>query len=212
MDSSGKTVHCGNCWKPYPLCLCGEFHTIKNEITVLILQHPRESRRSEGTARLVSLILENSVHRVGLSWGSLSAALGERTDPKQWGVLYLGGLKESKAFPKRGTHLVDRPRGEGSKTRGIVVLDGTWKESKTLWWRNPWLMKLRRLIISPSVPSAYSPVRKQPRKTSLSSIEAVSQCLMDLKESDLAVSELNSCFSKFLKRARNKGDNAIAND
>ena len=32
---------------------------------------------------------------------------------------------------------------------GVVLLDGSWSEAKTLWWRNPWLLRLRRLVLNP---------------------------------------------------------------
>ena len=56
---------------------------------------------------------------------------------------------------------------------GVVVLDGTWKEAKTLWWRNPWLLKLHRLVLNPPRKSRYGRVRREPRREALSTIEAV---------------------------------------
>ena len=37
---------------------------------------------------------------------------------------------------------------------GIVLLDGSWKEAKTLWWRNPWLLKLHRIVLDPPRPTS----------------------------------------------------------
>ena len=60
---------------------------------------------------------------------------------------------------------------------GVVVLDGTWKEAKTLWWRNPWLLKLRRLVLNPQRKSRYGRIRREPRREALSTLEAVALLL-----------------------------------
>jgi len=64
-------------------------------------------------------------------------------------------------------------RALGRSVDGVVVLDGTWKEAKTLWWRNPWLLKLHRLVLNPPRKSRYGRVRREPRREALSTIEAV---------------------------------------
>ena len=47
---------------------------------------------------------------------------------------------------------------------GIVLLDGSWSEAKTLWWRNPWLLRLRRLVLDPRHRSRFGRVRREPRR------------------------------------------------
>src|SRR5262249_27221798 len=63
---------------------------------------------------------------------------------------------------------------------GVVVLDGTWKEAKTLWWRNPWLLRLQRLVLNPRRRSRYGRVRREPRREALSTLEAVALLLKPL--------------------------------
>ena len=63
---------------------------------------------------------------------------------------------------------------------GVVVLDGTWKEAKTLWWRNPWLLKLRRLVLNPQRQSRYGRIRREPRREALSTLEATALLLSHL--------------------------------
>jgi len=46
---------------------------------------------------------------------------------------------------------------------GIVVLDGSWSQAKTLWWRNPWVLKARRIVLAPGRPSRYGALRREPR-------------------------------------------------
>ena len=66
-----------------------------------------------------------------------------------------------------GLCLVDKravPLPEQAKLKneleGIVILDGTWSQAKTLWWRNAWLLKLGRVVVAPHEPSIYGKLRK----------------------------------------------------
>ena len=119
---------------------------------------------------------------VGLSWPNLTGALGRSTsratsrptDPRRWGVLYLGSalpLPQPPVPARPSEPLSERPSaGEiialGRDGRplsdqhkvlrsleGIVLLDGTWSQAKTLWWRNPWLLRLQRLVLNPPDPA-----------------------------------------------------------
>src|SRR5665647_3531677 len=85
---------CPRCAKPLPLCICEGIEPIANKIALLILQHPQEQDRTLGTARLTALHFKDAVVKIGLSWPSLSKALGRPVaDPSRWAVLYLGSAK-----------------------------------------------------------------------------------------------------------------------
>src|SRR3954463_15673174 len=87
---------CPHCGKPLPLCICDSVTPIENKVSLLILQHPQEQDRALGTARLTAMHFENAVVKIGLSWPSLSKALGRPVDdPSRWAVLYLGSAKVS---------------------------------------------------------------------------------------------------------------------
>ncbi|HEU0083859.1 MAG TPA: DTW domain-containing protein, partial [Bradyrhizobium sp.] len=92
--ASDAIPDCANCGKPQPLCICDSITPMDTRIALLILQHPQEQDRALGTARLTALHLKNSVLKIGLSWPSLSKALGRPVDdPRRWAVLYLGSAK-----------------------------------------------------------------------------------------------------------------------
>src|SRR5271168_1152169 len=85
---------CPHCRKPLPLCICDGIVRIESRISLLTLQHPQEQDRALGTARLAALHFKNAVVKIGLSWPSLSKALGRPVaDPSRWAVLYLGSAK-----------------------------------------------------------------------------------------------------------------------
>ena len=146
---------------------------------VLVLQHPQEQDVQLGTARLLTGQLNNATHKVGLSWANLGKALGRpQVDPKRWAVLHMGA-KEDVAKVPRGELAVFGKSGPDpagdlvlADLEGVVLLDGTWSQAKTLWWRNPWLLKLRRIVLHPDFRSAYGSVRKEPRRESVSTLEA----------------------------------------
>jgi DTW domain-containing protein YfiP len=63
-----------------------------------------------------------------------------------------------------------------------VLLDGSWSEAKTLWWRNPWLLKLRRIVLNPRQRSHFGRLRREPRREALSTLEAAALLLRALDE------------------------------
>ena len=153
---------------------------IDNRFFVLILQHPQERKEPLATAAVTRAMLNRAELVVGLSWPNLSRAVGRSVDPKRWAVLYLGSVRPAAFGDQREVIALDR-RGEPAADQeailrgldGVVVLDGTWKEAKTLWWRNPWLLKLRRLVLNPQRKSRYGRIRREPRREALSTLEAV---------------------------------------
>jgi len=160
---------------------------IGNRLFVLILQHPQEKREALATAGVTRALLGRAELVVGLSWPNLSQALGRSADPKRWAVLYLGSARPAALGDQREVVELDR-RGAPATDQetmlrgleGVVVLDGTWKEAKTLWWRNPWLLKLRRLVLNPRHRSRYGRIRREPRREALSTLEAVALLLKHL--------------------------------
>jgi DTW domain-containing protein YfiP len=160
---------------------------IDNRLFVLILQHPQEKKEALATAALTRALVSHAELVVGLSWPNLSRALGRSVDPNRWAVLYLGSARPAALGLDQEVLGLDR-RGEPAADQdgmlhgldGVVVLDGTWKEAKTLWWRNPWLLKLRRLVLNPHRKSRYGRIRREPRREALSTIEAVALLLKHL--------------------------------
>ncbi|MEA2819219.1 MAG: tRNA-uridine aminocarboxypropyltransferase [Bradyrhizobium sp.] len=201
---------CPSCHKPQPLCICDSITPIENEISLLILQHPQEQDRALGTARLLALHFKNAVLKIGLSWPSLSKALGRPVhDPSRWAVLYLGSAKvaeldtdrEVVAINRKG-EVEDNQRAILKDIEGIVLLDGTWSQAKALWWRNAWMLKCQRIILGPAKPSLYGRLRREPRRDGLSTIEAAAMLLAALEKRTDIEATLNASFERMLARYR----------
>ena len=210
-----EVLACPSCHKQAPLCLCADVRPVKTPVHVLILQHPQEPDKLLGSARLAHSILENSTLKVGLSWPNLAKALGRAADPARWGVLYLGPKTDSKAKglrikPKTAKDF--KPYSANPvELDGLIILDGTWSQAKTMWWRNAWLLKLNRLALDPARGSLYGQLRREPRRDALSTIETIAETFDALapechesERPDLkAASEaLRASFAELLRRYR----------
>jgi DTW domain-containing protein YfiP len=201
---------CARCHKPLPLCICDSIEPLESRIQLLILQHPQEQDRALGTARLTALHFANAVLKIGLSWPSLSKALGRPVhDPSRWAVLYLGSAKVADLDTDRDIVAIDKKgqpednqRGILKDIEGIVLLDGTWSQAKALWWRNAWMLKCQRVILGPKAPSRYGKLRKEPRRDGLSTIEAAAMLLGGLEKRPEIAATLLESFDRMLARFR----------
>jgi DTW domain-containing protein YfiP len=209
-ETEEAPADCPHCGKPLPLCVCDSVAPIENRVSVLILQHPQEQDRALGTARLTARHFRNAVVKIGLSWPSLSKALGRPVhDPSRWAVLYLGSAKvtdldtdaEIVAIGRKG-EIEPGQRAILNGIEGVVLLDGTWSQAKALWWRNAWMLKCQRVILGPKTPSRYGPLRKEPRRDGLSTIEAAGMLLGAIEKRPDIEAALNASFERMLTRYR----------
>jgi len=200
---------CPHCLKPMSLSVCDTVTPIANRVALLVLQHPQEQDKLLGTARLTVHHLKNAVFRIGLSWPSLAKALGREADPKRWAVLFLGSIKPTDfppgrdivVFDKQG-RAVEHQDGALRGIEGVVVLDGTWSQAKTLWWRNAWVLKCKRIALKPDQSSLYGKLRREPRKEGLSTIEAAALLLSRLEKRPEIETTMLSTFRRMLQRYR----------
>lgn len=206
---------CPRCGKTEPLCVCKGVTPAGNRIQLVILQHPQEQDVDLGTARLAALHFKNANVRVGLSWPSLVKAVGlkpgQQADPKRWAVLYLGSAQPAK-FPQGRAVVAINKKGEPlpaqdealKHLQGVIVLDGTWAQVKTLWWRNPWLLKTQRIALKPARPSRYGDLRREARREALSTLEAVAIVMSTLEGNPAIADSLNESFERLLAAFRSR--------
>jgi DTW domain-containing protein YfiP len=180
-----------------------------NRVFVLILQHPQERREPLATAPAIVSTLRRARLAVGLSWPNLTRALGRNADPRRWGVLYLGSSNPKASALAGEIVLLDR-RGEPVAEpepvlrglEGVVLLDGTWSQAKTLWWRNPWLLKLHRIVLNPPRPARLGQLRREPRREALSTIEAAALVLRHLEADPAVADALIAALDRLIAEAR----------
>jgi DTW domain-containing protein len=192
---------------------------IGNRVFVLVLQHPQEKREPRATAAAAVAALRRARLIAGLSWPNLTRALGRRADPRRWAVLYLGSVRpaalaaaagqqhEILVIGRRGAPVAD-PRPVLAGLEGIVLLDGTWSQAKTLWWRNPWLLKLHRLVLNPPAPARLDRLRREPRREALSTLEAAALVLRHVERTTDAADALLAALDRLLT-AQDRGDRVL---
>jgi DTW domain-containing protein YfiP len=206
-------LNCSRCEKSQDLCVCESIRPLKTRLHVLILQHPQEPDKDLGSARLAHLALPNSTLKIGLSWPNLKAALGKEAQASRWAVLYLGSGAKAKGPPPTNPPVLQFVDKKGMVTDqpisakdldGIVVLDGTWSQAKALWWRNAWLLKLKRVVLNSPNKSLYRELRREPRRECLSTLESIAETLEALRESQDTSVELKKVFGRLLDRRRDQ--------
>ena len=215
------TDTCPKCEKVLALCICEFLRALPTQLHILILQHPQEPDKELGSARLAQLSLPNSTLKIGLSWPNIHKALGREVVASRWAVLYLGSGVKKSGQSEAGAETTGKPKtlqlvskqGQAipggllqatKELEGIVILDGTWSQAKALWWRNAWLLKLKRAILTPTRPSLYRELRKEPRRECLSTIESIAEALEALGESPETAKSLRELFAKLLDRKRDQ--------
>lgn len=151
---------CPDCRRPVAACWCRYAKPTSTPHRVVVLQHPREARCKLGTVPILRRVLPATVVHVGVDF---SAVQGTLTDP----VLL---------FPGDGAPF-DTATLDGGCT--LVVLDGTWRQARSIRRVNPWLAVLPVLRLAPTRPSGYV-IRTQPDPAGLSTVEAVAAALVRL--------------------------------
>ena len=197
-----KTQACPECFRPKPQCMCGKVETFPTRTRVLILQHPSERLKLWNSARLARLALPNSALRVGLSWPNLKKASGDpEATPGEWGVLYLKGnhrLEKPLQILNRKEELLP----EAPVLKGIIVLDGSWKQAHALWWRNPWLLRVNRIALNVKQASR----REQSKSAGLATIESIAHTLGHLGEGPGVTESLLRQYEDFIVRPNLGGE------
>lgn len=188
---------CKTCHRPAVACVCDRIVSHATVRRVLILQHPQERDAVLGSAQILEASLPQAKIVIGLSWPNFAKALGEEgADASRWAVLFPDKESEGNEVTGRGPTLA--PSG----LEGIVVLDGTWSKAKTLWWRNPWLNKLKRLTLKPKQPSIYGHLRAEPRREYVSTLESVAAALTLCGEPPEIEASLLRTFRTLVQRVR----------
>jgi DTW domain-containing protein YfiP len=193
---------------------------IDNKVAILILQHPQEQDRTLGTAGLIAATLQNARVAVGLSWRNLGHALGRPAEARNWGVLYLGSTQTQAlardacplvALDRNGERRADQPAAR-TGLEGLVALDGNWAQAKALWWRNPWLTRLRRFVVVPDRPSLYGELRREARPDAVSTLEAVALALSVVEQGGRVRERLLAPFRELVEAARKAAPRAAKRD
>lgn len=156
--------YCSECGKSLKACICQWIQPLSSHVELVILQHPSETNRPMGTARILKLSLANCHSFVGEDFSQHDALneLLQEPDVDHY-VLYPG--EQAMSHQELAAAVVSKKRIR------IVLLDGTWKKAYKMWQLSVNLKTLPLIRLPDDLQGNYR-IRKAPSDNALSTVEA----------------------------------------
>ncbi len=178
MPAASKRQACATCLRPQSACICQWITPVAHDVEVLILQHPLEVDNPKGSARLLHLSLPGSRMLTGEVFDAqdLLAAPGS---PKHTLLLY-PQTPQDQFLGIPSPPVLSAAQLRDSTQLRLIVLDGTWRKSRKMLYRNPLLQQLPRWSLS-DMPASHYLIRKAHRPDQLSTLEASCAALAQLE-------------------------------
>ena len=183
VEAPSRRLRCATCALPARTCVCALVAPVRNDVDVLVLQHPDEQHEAKNSARLLRLSLARCRVVVGETFDLLALL-----DRDVSGVALLYPSDTSPGVPRSPDALPTR----------LVVLDGTWRKSLRMLHANPLLQSLPRWNISSARPSRYAALRKARVPSQLSTLEAACAALADIEQAPARYEPLLDAFDRFV--------------
>ena len=175
-------TYCQNCRRPSTHCLCSHISEQCTSFPLVICQHPDESSHPFTTSQIAAL-------------GASSVQCLKRLDVDQdeicslfagQGTSSIALLYSNHSYEEHESYIInfDQPESVVSEqfalfaesVTGLIVLDGTWRNTREIMLRNAWLTKLPTLTLKGLEKSMYH-IRKTDIDSAVSTVEAVGQVL-----------------------------------
>ncbi len=173
MNEIKKRTYCPKCQCPTTRCICD--YTMANLLSplpLIILRHKNETNHYLNTAKILQLSFNNIVVFDGEIFNE--NIFENFPNVKNWILL----------FPTEDaistTALIES--NKDFKIAGIIILDGTWKKAKKIYYLNSFLHQLPKVKLAKTYSSQYE-LRKCGKENHLSTLEA---CVYLFEETKLA--------------------------
>ena len=170
-----KRDTCQTCNRPNIVCICASFpkEPLNIKTHLIILQHPNEIKRPMATVPLLNncVVTQKCTVLRGKSFSPLKYPIIRHCleNTPQSAVLY--PLPDAILLPSTAPV---------PDIKYLIVLDGTWRQAKSIYKANSYLSELIHLSIDIKQTSQYV-IRTQPTDNCLSTIEAIAFCLQQLE-------------------------------
>jgi DTW domain-containing protein YfiP len=138
------------------------------------LQHPTEVYETKGTARLLHLSLSNSRILTGEIFD-----VANLLSPKDSFLLYPITPEDHSLGIALPPELNTEKLVNLNNIR-LIILDGTWRKSRKILCKNPYLQTLPRLVLK-DLPQGQYTIRKARKPHQLSTLEATCAALAQLE-------------------------------
>lgn len=181
-------IECPRCQRPINTCYCQNLHPEAASTNLLIIQHPSETRHAINSARIASLGISNCEILIGEDF-THSQELAER----------LAGRHAVLLFPSDNALTTTEHISNNGKPELCVILDGTWRKAKKIYYLNPVLQQLPSVTLSEHQTSAYT-IRKTPGAGALSTIEATVAFLREFNKDEYCHQNCLDAFHLMINR------------
>lgn len=152
---------CPRCWIRHEFCLCAEIPQVATRTQVVIVRHAREADKSTGTARMAGLALPNSAM---IDFGEESEPVDDELKPFTDGAWLLFPAEE------------DAPPLPVTPPKSLIVIDGTWRQTRRMLKKLPSLVGLPRMAL-PAKATAPLRLRESTSPDNRSTLEAIADGL-----------------------------------
>ena len=197
-----KRLACTTCLRPQSACICQWITPVTHAVEVLILQHALEVNNAKGSARLLYLSLPHSRLVTGEVF-DLPALLTAPLKPEagagspKHAILLYPDTPQDKALGLPAPPVLAPDLSRDPSRLRLIVLDGTWRKSRKMLYRNPLLQQLPRLSLR-DTPASHYLIRKAHRPDQLSTLEATCAALAQLEGSVERFEPLLTAFDGFV--------------
>lgn len=173
---------CDRCQFILERCLCDQISPVFNKTSLIILQHPGEKKHALNTVKLMKKIFQ----QIHVFSGELFA-----DDEKLHSLLE--SKKTALLFPGPDSQLLE---SSASDITQVILLDGTWKKAKKIYYLNPFLQSLPKMALKKETPSLYR-IRQSSLEGGLSTLEAA-VCALAVLEPELDCSSATNAFKSMI--------------
>ena len=194
MTAPGAPGRCQRCLLLVDFCVCELVGVARDsEPRVVIVRHQWEAFKSTGTARVAALALSN-LRIIDMAAENPEPVREELRSLAQAWLLYPGGATTAQGFPAPKT---------------LVVLDGTWRQTRKMLRRLPELSRLPRLSLTHEASGApRDRLRDAPHAGARSTLESIADAMSQLGSSECGARllELHRHFVARTRYARGQRD------
>jgi len=186
-------VKCSQCLRPEKACICHFKALTKNNVPVVILQHPLEVEQSKGTVTLLAQSLTDCTVIVGEDFSSneilnrILRDFGER-------AYLLYPHEQAKAI-----EVIVNQQGSNDEIFNntcLILLDATWKKAYKMYMESTNLHTIEKLKLPAGIISHYE-IRKTKKNNAFSTLEACCHALALLESAPKKYQPIMNNFIKF---------------
>lgn len=170
--TNGSRAFCPKCDFLKSRCLCDTLQVIPNQVHLIILQHPTETKHPLNTVRIMKKSFKNITVLIGEDF-SENSELNSLISNSKHNVNLLYPDSDALILEKKSNN-------QNQPITHLIVIDGTWRKAKKIYLLSKNLHGLKTLKLIPQEKSDYR-IRKSPNENALSTLEACAEALAYLE-------------------------------